>query len=569
MKYELIGSNDYMLNPLETVLKNRGVEDIDKFLNVSIEDTHHWSLLKNMDKAVDCLLKHVKKGSKIFIQYDSDIDGINSGAISTQYLQTVFEEIEIQWRLHEGKQHGIIVDTVPNDIGLVIIPDSGSNQFKEHAELKERGIDVIVLDHHECEKESNDAIVVNNQLSPEYPNKNFSGAGITYKFCKAVDDRLGTNHADYYLDLVSIGNIGDMMDLRDLETRYYVLEGLKKINNPLLKEIFIKQEFSTKGVVNITTTSFYISPLINSMVRVASMQEKIQTVKALLGSQEQVFNKKKNESESIQVATARMLGNVRARQNRQRDKGVKLIEERIIEKNLLDNKILIVNVTGLLEKNLSGLVANQLTRKYKRPVLLISDRGDNIYGGSARGYDRFAVKDLKQFLLDTQKFNFCEGHKQAFGLELELGNLVDIIDEVNEKLSDVDINDDVYDVDFAIPYKHMSDSMIKDLHSYKDVWGTTVQEPTIAFTSVEVNKEDIQLMGKTKNTLKFKSKNIEFIQFSKMNEELFEEMFSEDGTYVIDLVGRCSVNEWNGNVTAQVLMDDFEIKKVKKKEFLF
>src|SRR5205085_11494007 len=116
--------------------------------------------------------------------------------------------------------------TIPNDINLVIVPDAGSNQFKEHKQLKERNIDVIVLDHHECNEESGDAIVVNSQLSPDYPNKQFSGVGITYKFCKALDDKLGIKHADEYLDLVAIGNVADSQDMRSLETRYFVLKGL-------------------------------------------------------------------------------------------------------------------------------------------------------------------------------------------------------------------------------------------------------------------------------------------------------------------------------------------------------
>lgn len=121
------------------------------------------------------------------------------------------------------------METIPEDTHLLIIPDAGSNQYALHQELKERGIDTLVLDHHECEKESNAAIIINNQLSNEYQNKRLSGVGIVYKFCKALDDKLGLDLADSFLDLVAIGNIGDVIDLREPETRYYVKKGLKQI----------------------------------------------------------------------------------------------------------------------------------------------------------------------------------------------------------------------------------------------------------------------------------------------------------------------------------------------------
>ena len=198
MKYNLIGDNDYLFNPIETILKNRGIEDIERFLNLDESVTNHWNRLKNIDKATSCLLKHIEKNSKIFIQVDGDCDGYTSSAILINYLRRVFPNINIQWRLHNRKEHGVIINTVPEDVNLVIVPDAGSNQLKEHQELREKGIDIIVLDHHECDKESEYAIIVNNQLSPDFPNKNLSGAGICYKFIQALDETLNVNFADDY-----------------------------------------------------------------------------------------------------------------------------------------------------------------------------------------------------------------------------------------------------------------------------------------------------------------------------------------------------------------------------------
>ena len=161
-------------------------------------------------------MKHIKNNDKIFIQVDSDCDGFTSSAILINYLNCLFPhfvQTNISYRLHEGKQHGVILDTVPEGTKLVIIPDAGSNQFEEHAALRDRGIDVLVIDHHEAEKYSDNALIVNNQMC-EYPNKTLSGAGVVYKFCSNIDMLMNTHYAELFLDLVGLGIVADVMDLR-------------------------------------------------------------------------------------------------------------------------------------------------------------------------------------------------------------------------------------------------------------------------------------------------------------------------------------------------------------------
>lgn len=568
MRYKLIGVNDYLINPIQTILNNRGVKDIEKFLNLDESVVNDWSLLKNIHRAVECLLTHIEANGNIFVQVDSDADGYTSSAILINYLKSIFPNINIKWELQEGKEHGIILDKVPSETNLVIVPDSGSNQYEIHSALKKRGIDVIVLDHHECEKESEDVIVVNNQLSPEYPNKNFSGAGIVYKFCKAIDEHLGVNKADYFLDLVAVGNIGDVMDMRELETRYYVLKGLENINNSFIQALLKQQEYSIKGVVNITSIAFYIVPLINAAIRVGDKEDKVDMMKSFLESNETVFNQKKDINETIQAATARRLYNLKNKQNRLRDKGVELIEKRIEEKGLLSNKVLIVNVTDILDKNLTGLVANQISRKYKRPVLLIRQKEKSkIFGGSARGYEKGVLKDFKQFLQDINQFIFCEGHKNAFGFEIEAEKLIEVNDIINDLLKDVEIDVDEYEVDFIIPSEQFDTQVIYNIHKLKDLWSNNVEEPLIAITKISVNKEDIQLIGKNKNTLKFKNRNIDFIKFNYSEEE-FKKVFNGE-CFVMEVVGRCSINQWDGKEIPQFIIEDFNILEIKDKEWIF
>lgn len=557
MKFKLLGENNYDINPIETIFFNRGVQNVEHLLNVSEKDVIHYSKLINIEKAVDCLLSHIHNNSEIFIQVDSDCDGFSSSTILINYLKYVFGDINIKWRLHDGKQHGIKIKDIPSSTKLVIIPDAGTNQFEEHKELHEKGIDVIVLDHHESESESEFAIIVNNQLSPEYRNKALSGAGIVYKFCKALDNRLGKNHADYYLDLVAVGNIGDMVDLREIETRYFVKKGLEQIHNPLLKEIIIKQDYSMKSTVNIHNVAFYVVPLINAAVRAATHEEKIRMMEAFLGSEELVYYSRGDKYETIQVATARSLVNIRSRQNKPKDKSVPIIEQLIIKNGLLDNKIFVLDVTDILDKSLTGLVANQIARKYKRPTILLREVSESIYGGSARGMEKGEVKDLKKFLSDSKLFNFCEGHGNAFGVEINKENIQLLIDYIDKNLHQ-EIELDSYEVDFVINIKDLKTELIAKIAGLKNEWGSTIQEPKIAITNLCISKHDVKLYGKKRNILKIQCNGIEFVRLF-FNENKLKDIFGESETYYLDIVGTCNLNEWNGKTTPQINIEELEI----------
>lgn len=111
------------------------------------------------------LIKHIAQNDNVLIQIDSDCDGFTSAATLLNYLNCLFPgfvQNHIYYRIHTGKQHGIIPDTIPEGIKLVIAPDSSSNDYEEHALLASKGIDVLVIDHHEADKISEYACVINN-----------------------------------------------------------------------------------------------------------------------------------------------------------------------------------------------------------------------------------------------------------------------------------------------------------------------------------------------------------------------------------------------------------------------
>lgn len=207
MDYQLISPRNTSITALEQVLRNRGITDPYGYLNTDVTDVYAPTLLDNIAEGAKMLVKHISQGSKVMVQIDSDCDGYTSAALLINYINKLFPHFaqsNISYRPHTGKQHGLILDTIPDDVKLVIAPDSSSEDYEVHQVLKEKGVDVLVIDHHEADHASEYACVINNQLC-DYPTKSLSGVAMVYKFCCYLDSIMGTDHAQDFIDLVALG----------------------------------------------------------------------------------------------------------------------------------------------------------------------------------------------------------------------------------------------------------------------------------------------------------------------------------------------------------------------------
>ena len=207
MKYVRKTSYDIKNNYAKNLLVDRGIltkQDLDLGANWYFKPTKtnlcNPRDLDHIDDAAKLFLKHIKEGNHIRVYIDCDVDGFTSSAVLINYIQEFilphYPDVKITYHIPEGKEHGLetVMDELTdneNICDLIILPDSSSNDYEYHTILKARGYDIIVLDHHEAEKYSTDAIVVNNQLSNKYVNKMASGVGIVYKFLQVVDEYLG------------------------------------------------------------------------------------------------------------------------------------------------------------------------------------------------------------------------------------------------------------------------------------------------------------------------------------------------------------------------------------------
>ena len=591
MKYQLIKPVNLKYSAIEQILTNRGIkhEDIKHYLNTTDNDIYSPLELgeKVLKEGVAVLLKAIYNNTKTLIIVDSDCDGFTSSAVLINFLYDHFPRYtlsKVEWLVHSGKQHGLkdCKDIIlEKDYSLVICPDSSSNNFEEHKMLNEKGIDVLVLDHHKADHISENAIVINNQLS-DYPNKQLSGVGIVWQFCRYIDLIMKTNYAEDYVDLVALGLMADMMSMTSFETRHLITKGFKNenIQNPFIVYIADRNSYSLGKNITPMGSAFYIAPFVNAIARSGTLEEKHIVFKSMLkfeASKKIPSTKrghKEGEEEPLVLQAIRTAANVKNRQTKAQDVGMTLLEDKIEKKHLLDHKVLLFLLKpGEINSNIAGLIANKFMSKYQRPCCILTqveDENKIFYQGSARGYEKGGVANFKNLCESAPGVEFAEGHPNAFGLSLYLGQkgydeevwgesillFLDYTDEVLKFMS----SEPIYLVDYIYEGNQVKAENILDIASLDDLWGKDMEEPLVAVKGLTITKDMITLMSPDKKpTLKITlPNNISLIKFNSSQEE-YEKLFSEDGYVAIDLVGKCNKNEWQGYVNPQIFIEDYEI----------
>ena len=563
MKVKLI-NKEITSNFISELLKERGINDVEHFLNPTEQDLQTFKDLVNIDKGVKLIadLQPRAEYIKIGLIIDSDVDGFTSSAIIYQYLQRLGFR-DITYYIHDGKQHGLEdmwEKLQEENYDLIICPDSASNDAQYAEQLS---CPILVLDHHISDIESSsNMIVINNQNSPNYKNKNLSGAGVTYQFCKALDEHFKNNWADDYIDLTAVGIDGDMMSGLEIENQYIWKIGFSSIKNYFLKILLEKQAYSMNNEINPISVAFYIVPLINAMIRVGTEEEKQRLFLAFINGHEMVpCNKRgaKGTMEEVAIESARECTNAKNRQNKIKEKMVEVLEQKIFKYDLLENKILFIELDDEddFPPELNGLTATQISQKYKKPTIIARLNNDGFYRGSARGINNGPLDSFKDYLSSTGLFEYTLGHDMAFGQSISKDNVDYFLELSNKQLANLDFDEKQYNVNFICKgnTSYLNDLII-DIDKYRDIYSQQNDEPLIYISDINLVKNDIQIIGSNHDTVKIIKNNIVYIMFHA--KDLINELAKYDNIH-LDIIGRGNVNYWGGNVTPQIIINDYQV----------
>lgn len=568
MNYNLVNDNfreDYGKN----LLCARGVTDFEHFMKPNESCLQSPYDLDNIDDAAILFHWAVEEAKvNIITITDCDTDGYCSCSMLYQYIKQISPEVRIDVLFHDGKQHGLsdkideILDS-ETSYGLCLIADAGSNDYEYIEQLGENGIKTLVIDHHILETEISEyCVVVNNQSSENYKNKDLCGGGMVYQFLRYYDEKYGYNHADEYLDLAALAEIGDMMDMKELENRYIVTKGLSNIKNKFFLDMIDHQSYSMGDKVNPISVAFYIVPLINAMVRVGTQEEKERLFWAFVDGRKLIPSNKrgaKGTQDFASLESIRECTNAKARQGRLLDQITERIDQKILENDLLIHKILFIELDDEddFPPELNGLVAMRSSAKYKRPTIVARCNKDGEVKGSIRGLNNCALTDFRGFLLDSGYFEWVMGHSNAAGCCILDKNLRDFLDISDKSLKGVNFGEGVYDVNF-VRYAAETDikDIIYDLGKYENVWGQGNPEPMLYIKDLNFKREDIKVMGRNSDTVKIEKYGISYMKFHA------KELIAELNLYneiKMNIVGKPNLNHWNGQTIPQIFIEDYEV----------
>lgn len=524
--------------------KINGIEDLKSFLNPDSTMTHNPYLLKNIDVLVERIIRAIKNNEKIVIFGDCDFDGLVSGIVLYKYLLNYTENVELKF-VERSQGHGSskIIDDILDDTNLYIAVDSSSNDVEEMKHLSSKGIDCLIIDHHTVSIENPYAILVNPQQEGcQYPNKNSCGGLLVYKVCQVIDDYLDTNYSEQFDDLPGFALLADMMSMREPENRYYVNYSLRNLRHIGLRKLFIAMNNDLK---DLTSTDFLYG--VSPAVTAATRMENIKLAIDFLMCDEESFELNDYVKKLIEVNEHR--------------KQVQAEALRRLKPTInIDDKVVIA-VDPTIGKGLNGLVAQELSKAFNRPAIVLGNGEDDTYAGSFRGLEDFSMLDL---LGDCDNVVFTAGHPGAGGVQIKKENLTALITELNEKLKDFESDNSLY-YDLSFHVNEINERLIERLTDFYRVSGNGFKPGKFLVKGLFV--EDKEPLGKLLNTVKIFCDKLHLMKF-KTDLSFYNAVpvFAE-----IEAVGTLNVNKyWRYNKakrrkelekTNQLFIDDYRLRQ--------
>lgn len=527
-------------NFLSQYLKALGIKDVEKYLKGNNFE-NPWGY-PYMDIGVKRLNRAILNNEKIGILLDEDTDGLCSSTIIYQFIKTLNPQQDIFMLFHVNKVHGLVQDeyenivqqSIDSNIKLLITPDSSTNNVQECKVLKENGIDILILDHHELEQENPYAIVINHHLGDNL-NIYLSGTGVTYQFIRAYCEYYNVILKNEYIDLVAVSLVSDICNMLSEENYSFFKKGLNNLTNPMLIKLFDK--FSSNEIT-CYTIAWQISPKINAVFRTNNTEIK----KAMFYA----FAENNNIDDTIEMIKTTHEEQVNM---------VKNILKNI--KNTLDEKHkVIIGFNEEKYRGYSGLIANKLLGEYKKPVIILREMNDIAWTGSMRSPIDLAEQINKS---DLAK---CQGHNSACGICIQKNKLNNLIEWFDKQ----DLNiETIEPVTACITPFDVTLELCEICSGNKFLWHSNaakISEPTF-YIEFESNN-NFNVFKKKNNTVKYVFGDVEIIKFKVKNEDV---SLLKKKKCKIKSIAKLNVNVWNGIKKSQILIDKWEIEVIENSEY--
>ena len=560
---------------LATLLVQRGITTYNEakdFFRPSLNQLHDPFLMKDMDKAVDRLVKAMKDGEKILIYGDYDVDGTTAVALIYTYLKNLINKKKIEFYIPDRYEKGYGISykgidyAADNGFGLVIVLDCGIKAVEKINYANERGVDFIICDHHRPGDEIPQAVAVLDSKRNDcgYPYKELSGCGVGFKLITGLSMRLGRPIEEVYelLDYVAVSIAADIVPITG-ENRILAFFGLKLLNkkprpgieavlghaNIHRKEEYSSSEMEKQNVLEreltISDLVFLIGPRINAAGRLEKASD---SVRLLIAT---------NQNHAEKLAASINDLNVKRREFDN------AITEEALSMINADEKMRNAKSTVIFNENwhkgVIGIVASRLTDSYYRPTIVLT-RSGNLITGSARSIKNFDIYDAIDNCSDL--LEHFGGHKYAAGLSLKPENLEKFSERFEQYVSEHLDEDELIpelNVDIKMDFSNITPKFVRILKQFAP-FGPGNLSPVFltenvidsGYSRAVGNKKHLKLTVTQRDNTETVFAGIAF-----QKGDLFERIHSKEPFSMCYYIEE---NFWQGKTTLQLNVKDIKFK---------
>ena len=532
--------------------------------------------MKDMEKAFIKIIESISKNELICVYGDYDVDGVTSTVILYKALKNIGANVIYYIPDREEEGYGLNIEAINEvknkGVDIIFTCDNGIASIEEVAYIKQNGMDIIILDHHEPRfiEESHtrieilpmaDAIINPKQNECCYKFKALSAGGICFKFVKGLYEYMEIDeNLDEYLVFASISTVCDIVDLLD-ENRIIVKQGLnilnenKKINKGLFE--ILKVNNIDEKLIDENDYGFIIGPCINASGRLESALKAVELFTT-------------DNDKNINNLALDLL-NLNIQRKNLTQKAVETILCTVENSNIKEDKVIVV-YNDEIHESIAGIVAGRIKEIYYKPTFVItkSKNGAKGSGRSIQSYNMF-----EELLKCSHLFQKFGGHKMAAGLSLLEENIDIFRKTINQNctLTIDDLEENIV-IDKALRFYDITLDLAEELYKMKPIGK---ENKGAIFATKNVNIKNIRFVGKENNIIQFilndgtnDIKAIAFNGYDKFCEILKNNLTNDDFQKVmvgikkyvdlkLDVVYSIEVNIFNEFKNVQLILKDFRL----------
>ena len=563
--FEKISARFHISPVLARIIINRDIkeEDFSLYLKSDLSLMHDAGSLYGVEDAYSEIMSEIKKGNKIRVVGDYDIDGVCSSYILVKSLKRfgANADVRIPDRIKDG--YGIndnIINEAANDkISMIITCDNGIAAHSQMELARKLGIKVIITDHHEVYQEGGkdylpvaDVVINPKRSECKYPFKSICGALVAYKLMEYMYEKLygkkmyEDDELSDLLEVAAIATIGDVMPLVD-ENRVLVKHGLKSLmnTNNLGLRALIKATGMEGKKISAYSIGFVIGPCLNAGGRLEN---------ALVALN--MFMSKNSDEANEYAIHLKELNDERKDLTAM---NVKVAVE-LAEREYADDDILVIYLENCHE-SIAGIIAGRVREALGKPTIILTDAfgEDGMIKGSGRSIESYNMFEALYEVKDIfEKFG---GHHMAAGMSLKKDRLDEFRKRLNKnsKLAKEDFIQKIW-IDVPLPFSYISQDFVRELEKLEP-YGNKNEKPKFARKGIKILSKNI--LGKNKNVVKMVLEDddgtrLDGIYFCD-GEAFLEEL---KGNNEIDIIYYPDINEYGGRESLQVIITGYKIKNI-------